>query len=134
MVFFLFILIAILQKRKKKYTQSFIKHKSRMAYVTDLSYEEILNRLKMQTDINFQFEKESADNKDKVYILSVRIMSFFSKKKLITARYRLLVTPLQEGSKVWIYLFECSNSYVLHQFADKVGEYLQKEIQAFRVE
>ena len=37
-----------------------------MAYVTDLSYEEILNRLKMQTDINFQFEKESADNKDKV--------------------------------------------------------------------
>lgn len=51
-----------------------------MAYVTDLSYEEILNRLKMQTDINFQFEKESADNKDKVYILSVRIMSFFSKK------------------------------------------------------
>ena len=36
-----------------------------MAYVTDLSYEEILNRLKMQTDINFQFEKESADNKDK---------------------------------------------------------------------
>ena len=133
-IFFLFILIAILQKRKKKYTQSFIKHKSRMAYVTDLSYEEILNRLKMQTDINFQFEKESADNKDKVYILSVRIMSFFSKKKLITARYRLLVTPLQEGSKVGIYLFECSNSYVLHQFADKVGEYLQKEIQAFRVE
>ena len=79
-------------------------------------------------------KKKVQTTKIKFYILSVRIMSFFSKKKLITARYRLLVTPLQEGSKVWIYLFECSNSYVLHQFADKVGEYLQKEIQAFRVE
>ncbi len=129
---FLFTLIVFVYIQESM--ENISNHKSRMAYHTNLTCEKVLESLKQQTNKNFQFKKESEDSKDKVYILSASLTPFYIKKLQVTAQYRVLITPSQEGSTVWIYLFACSNSYVLNQFAGKIGDFLHENIQAFRME
>lgn len=129
---FLFTLIVFVYIQESM--ENISNHKSRMAYNTNLTCEKVLESLKQQTNKNFQFKKESEDSKDKVYILNASLTPFYIKKLQVTAQYRVLITPSQEGSTVWIYLFACSNSYVLNQFAGKIGDFLYENIQAFRIE
>jgi len=106
-----------------------------MKYITKLTCEEIIEKLGQRTDRNFKLEKENENIKDKIYILSMNNKVFSHCKYICEeAQYRLLVTPAQEGSTVWLYLYQCSNKYALNQYAEKLKKFMEKRIDALRVE
>ena len=97
------------------------KHKARMKYVTDLSCEEVMEKLRQEAHNDFQFVKEKEDVKDNMYIFSIDWKAQLYQKYLRAgARYRVMVTPSQTGSTVWFYLSECSDDYALDQFAERL--------------
>lgn len=111
------------------------KHKARMKYVTDLSCEEVMEKLRQEAHNDFQFIKEKEDVKDNMYILSIDWKAPLYQKYLRAgARYRVLVTPSQTGSTVWFYLSECSDDYALDQFAERLRGFMEEKIGAFREE
>ena len=106
-----------------------------MKYATDLSCEELIERIGQEAHNDFQFVKEKEDVKDNLYIFSIDWKAPFYQKYLCAeAKYRVLVTPSQTGSTVWFYLSECSDDYALDQFAEKLRVFMEKKINAFREE
>lgn len=132
---FLFILIVLILLGNKIHIPTQYRHKTRMKYITKMSGNEIIEKLEKGNCSSFIFEKEKDDIKDKLYILSINNMSPFCRRYgHEKARYRVLVTSEQEGSAVWLYLFECSNDYALDYFSERVRGFMEKKIEAFRVE
>ena len=118
---------------KKQQTRNW--HKTRMKYVTKLSCEEVLERLRQGTDSRILLEKEKDDRMDVLYLLSMNSRApFYSGGTCEKARYRVLVTLAQEGSAVWVYLSECSNPYALNRYAERLKKFLEKRIEAVRIE
>ena len=83
-----------------------------MKYVTKLSCEEVLERLRQDIDSRILLKKEKDNRRDELYLLSMNSRAlFYSGGICEKARYRVLVTLAQEGSAVWVYLSQCSNPY-----------------------
>ncbi len=111
------------------------RHKTRMKYTTSLSCEEVIERLRKEMKNDFHFKKEKEDIKDKMYILSMNGRPLFNQKGVYEkARYRVLITPTQEGSAVWFYLLECRDKYGLNRYAKKLKSFMEKRVDAVRVE
>ena len=118
---------------KKQQTRNW--HKTRMKYVTKLSCEEVLERLRQDTDSRILLKKEKDDRRDELYLLSMNSRApFYSGSTCEKARYRVLVTLAQEGSTVWVYLSQCRNPYALNRYAERLKRFLEKRIEAVRVE
>jgi len=106
-----------------------------MKYTTSLSCEEVIERLRKEMKNDFHFKKEKEDIKDKMYILSMNGKPLFNQKGVYEkARYRVLITPTQEGSAVWFYLLECRDKYGLNWYAKKLKSFMEKRVDAVRVE
>lgn len=128
------------------------KHKPRMKYLTGLSCEEVLLRLmQMYAPFGCTFEKANADPKDQMYVLSIdevplRYHGMFRGG----VKYKVLVTPTQEGSAVWLFLFSFdktpwlsrdlfhitrfTDDEMLNVFAWEVEKLFEKLLEAVRVE
>lgn len=118
---------------KKQQTQDC--HKTRMEYVTKLPCEEVIERLRQGTDGKIVLKKEKEYSEDAFYLLSVNSkVPFCIGGTYEKVRYKVLVTFAQEGSAVWIYLSKCRNSYALNLYAKRLKRYLEKKIEAVRVE
>ncbi len=106
-----------------------------MKYTTGLSCEEVVERLRKEAKNEFLFKKEKEDIKDKMYILSVNGRPLFYWKGVHeNARYRVLVTPTQEGSAVWFYLSGCRDKYGLNRYAEQLKSFMEKRVDAARAE
>ena len=134
------------EKRKR------MAHKPRMKYITGLSCEEALLRFKqMYTPFDCTFKKENDDIKDQMYILSIdeapQVYRGIFRGKV---RYKVLVTPAQKGSTVWLFLFTYDRTFLLDTdllgstrvsdddmlsaFAWEVEKLFEKLLDAVRVE
>ena len=141
------------------------KNKPRMRYLTELSCEEVLLRFtQMCAPFNCTFEKENNDPRDQMYVLSIneipyRYHGVFPVDELQprykgmyrgNIKYKVLVTPMQEGSTVWLFLYtfhktplfcgdllritRLSDEEMLNIFAWEVEKLLRKLLDAVRVE
>jgi hypothetical protein len=122
-------------------------HKPRMKYLTNLSCEEVLLRLmeKMYAPFDCTFEKENDDPKNQMYVFSIHEVPI-RYYGVIRGRvkYKVMVTPAQEGSAVWLFLFtferalvntmEYSNNDILNVFAWDIEKLFGKLLDAVRVE
>lgn len=102
-------------------------HRTRMKYLTDLLCDAVIETLGQETDGAFSLKKETQNVKDKCYLLSMRGRTYEK------ARYRVIVTPTQNGSAVWVYLLACGNPYALNRYAKQLERFLQGRIGAVRV-
>ncbi len=102
-------------------------HRTRMKYLTDLQCDAVIEMLGQETDGAFSLKKETQNVKDKCYLLSMRGRTYEK------ARYRVIVTPTQNGSAVWVYLLACGNPYALNRYAKQLERFLQGRIGAVRV-
>lgn len=134
------------EKRKR------MAHKPRMKYITGLSCEEVLLRFKqMYTPFDCTFKKENDDIKDQMYILSIdEVPQVYQGTFRGKVRYKVLVTPAQKGSTVWLFLFtydrmflldtdllgstRVSDDDMLSAFAWEVEKLFEKLLDAVRVE
>ncbi|MDE7477371.1 MAG: hypothetical protein K2M91_05375 [Lachnospiraceae bacterium] len=115
--------------------QTYYEHKTRMKYNTNLSYKDAIKKFGQEADKDFQFEKEKEDIKDEMYILSINNRAPLYRGCLREkARYRVLVTTAQQGCSIWFYLLECSDNYALDQFAEKLRNFMEEKMDAFRDE
>jgi len=102
-------------------------HRTRMKYLTDLPCDAVIETLGQETNGAFLLKKETEHVKDKCYLLSMRCGACEK------ARYRVFVTPTQNGSAVWVYLLACGNPYALNRYAEQLKRFLQGRIEAVRV-
>lgn len=130
-----FLLFLFLYMLYKSFPTDRCRHKTRMKYTTSLSCEEVIERLRKEAKNDFLFKKEKEDIKDEMYILSMNGRPLFYRKGVHErARYRVLVTPTQEGSAVWFYLSGCRDKYGLNRYAGKLKSFMEKRVDAARAE
>lgn len=127
-VLYFFVLLCMLWHilRRRMKPQACSGHKTRMKYLVNLPCDAVIEMLGQGTDSRFRLKKETENVKDKGYLFS---MHGRGHEKV---RYRVFVTPTQEGSAVWFYLLECGNPYVLNRCAKKLGRIMQERIGAVR--
>ncbi len=123
-----------------------IGHRPRMKFLTPFSCEETLERLSsMCAPFDCTFTKECADEKDCMYVLDVQELPLWCYGLMrCSIKYRVLVTPAQEGSAVWLFPFAFergitkidvySNTDMKNIFAWEVGKVFEKLLNAVRVE
>lgn len=109
---------AYLPKEKRKR----MSHEPRMKYLTSFSCEETLLRLtQMNAPFDFTFEKESDDAKNQMYVFSIdEVPRGYNSMFRGKVKYKVLVTPAQEGSAVWLFLFTYERKFQLSE-GDLVG-------------
>ena len=98
-----------LKKREKR-----MKHKLRMKYLTGLPCEVVTSRLtqKWYAPFDCTFEKEKDDPKDQMYLLTIHEVPLRHCGEFRGhIQYKVLVTPAQEGSAVWLFLSAFQRDY-----------------------
>lgn len=123
-LYFLALLFALWHRTKPRACGG---HRTRMKYLVDLPCDAVIEMIGQETDGAFLLKKETENVKEKGYLLSMRC------RACEKARYRVFVTPTQEGSAVWLYLLECGNPYALNRYAEQLKRFLQGRIGAVRV-
>lgn len=123
-----------------------IGHRPRMKFLTPFSCDETLERLSsMYAPFDCTFTKECADEKDCMYVLDVQELPLWCYGLMrCSIKYRVLVTPAQEGSAVWLFPFAFerdhskmdvfSNTDIKNIFAWELGKVFKKLLDAIRVE
>ena len=124
-VLYFFALLFVLRHRTEP--RACDGHRTRMKYLADLPCDAVIEMLGQETDGAFLLKKETENVKENGYLLSMRC------RACEKARYRVFVTPTQNGSAVWLYLLECGNPYALNRYAEQLKRFLQERIGAVRV-
>ena len=107
-------------------------HKPRMTYLTKLSCGQVIAR--MWTDSYGPFDYKFGKEEDGSYTFTINRMICF-RSVPGRAAYKVLVTPEQEGSAVYLYLFDYrASNYALNVFAWELKGFLEKKLDSVRVE
>lgn len=134
------------ENRKRK------EHKARMKYLTSLSCDETILRLtRMYMPFDGTFGKENDNEKDQMYVLEItEVPRNYRGLFQGSVKYKVMVTPAQEGSAVWLFLSaldrewlpnvdffsvtRLSDDEMLNMFAWEVEKLFEKLLEAVRVE
>ncbi|MBO5032830.1 MAG: hypothetical protein J6D08_13265 [Lachnospiraceae bacterium] len=120
--------------RLRKYGDTYPSEpKERMRYITKLSRDEVLEKLKYRqtNDIfDFEFKREKND----VYLLTITGIGQEYLYCSGAVKYKILVTSEQEGTSVWLFMISYNSRMAVRRYAWELKGFLEKKIQAIRVE
>ena len=103
-----------------------------MKFITKLSCGQVVTRLWVSTygPFNYEFGKEE----DGSYIFTINSMTGWGAVPG-KAKYKIIIIPEQEGSAVYCFILEYKASeYALDVFAWELKRFLEKKLEAVRVE
>lgn len=141
------------RERYDLYMRKDRKHSPRMKFLTEHSCAETLMLLaQMDAPFDCTFEKESQNQKDQTYVFTITQAPFWCREIFWWGgvTYRVLVTPTQKGSAVWLFLYtyekipwtrknlynmiKFTDDKMLNMFAWEVEKLFEKLLDAVRVE
>ncbi len=107
-------------------------HKPRMKYVTKLSCGQVTARLWMESYA--PFDSKFGKEEDGTYTLTINSTTG-RRDKHYRVKYKVVITPEQEGSAVCLFLFDYkADEHALNIIALELKSFLEKKLEAVRVE
>ncbi|MDE7477757.1 MAG: hypothetical protein K2M91_07385 [Lachnospiraceae bacterium] len=131
--FYAYLILSISQKQYNPYDpeKKRFGHKPRMKYITKLTCGQVIARLWMDSygPFDCQFGKE-----EDTYTFTINRMVCYG-SVYGRAKYKVIIMPEQEWSAVYFYIIDYrATQYALNVFAWELKGYLEKKLEAVRVE
>ncbi|MEZ3490922.1 MAG: hypothetical protein K1W38_01135 [Lachnospiraceae bacterium] len=129
------LIVYIIQRDRLKLSDSEKRkfgHKPSMKFISKLTCGQVIARMWVDSygPLNCKFEKDEEDN----YIFTINSLIYW-RSSIGKAMYKVLVVPEQEGSAVYFIIIDYqARPFVLDEFAWELKRFIEKKLEAVRVE